>query len=411
MFGGMFSCGGLMESHDNFAYLLPFIFFVFGCTFLFLARWGSASSRYWGLGYIGTSLGFASPLILTAAPIPAQAIVSNGFFLAGFFFYGHAFLVRFGRPLLVTERMLLCGAAFLGISYLILVERDLRGELAVSDISCSILLIIPLWQARHHIRRPIDRLLAVMVGLAVADNLVRVSALLILTSSESYASLDDFLSSDYAFFMQMTASVFGFLLALTVLGTVMLDAVWQHRHAAEHDPLTDLLNRRGFERLVPDFRKESFPSGAVLVCDIDHFKLVNDRFGHASGDMVIVGFASALRDGLPADSLVARFGGEEFVAFLPGATLVQAGAFCNSIRLAFAARDWREGGVAQSITASFGVSSTARGDHSMHDAIGRADACLYAAKSAGRNTVVLEGQQTEGAPPQLRVVSASDLRA
>ncbi len=290
-------------------------------------------------------------------------------------------------------------------------KHDLRGELAVSDIACSTLLIIPLWQVRRHIRRPIDRLLAAMVGLVIADNLVRVSALLVLTSSGTHASLDDFLASDYAFFMQMTASIIGFLLALTVLGTVMLDVVWQHRHAAEHDPLTDLLNRRGFERTIPDFRRESFPSGAVLVCDIDHFKLVNDRFGHAAGDMVIVGLAAALRDGLPEDALVARFGGEEFVAFLPGVTLAEAGVLANAIRLAFAARDWRESGVTQQVTASFGVSSTARGDHSMHDAIGRADTCLYAAKSGGRNQVVLEGQQAASIPPQLRVVSASDLRA
>jgi diguanylate cyclase (GGDEF)-like protein len=400
-----------MESHDNFAYLLPFIFFVFGCTFLFLERWGSASSRYWGFGYVSAALGFASPLILAGLPVPVQAIVSNAFFLAAFFFYGHAFLTRFGQPVLLAERVIFCAAALLGISYLIIVKHDLRGELAVSDIACAILLVIPLWQAHRHIRRPIDRLLGAMVGLAIADSLVRVSALLILTSSGTYASLEEFVASDYAFFMQMTASIIGFLMALTVLGTVMLDIVWQHRHAAEHDPLTDLLNRRGFERAMPDFNKESFPSGAVLVCDIDHFKLVNDRFGHAAGDMVIVGLAAALRDGLPADALAARFGGEEFVAFLPGVTLAEAGVLCNAIRLAFAARDWRESGVIQQITASFGVSSTARGDHSVHDAIGRADACLYAAKSAGRNQVVMEGQQAADPPTQLRVVSATDLRA
>jgi diguanylate cyclase (GGDEF)-like protein len=400
-----------MESHDNFAYLLPFIFFVFGCTFLFLERWGSAPSRYWGVGYIVAALGFVSPLILAGLPVPVQAIVANTFFLAAFFSLGHAILTRFGRPLLTAARLIFCAAAFLCISYMVLVEPDLRGELAVSDIACSILLIIPLWQVRRHIRLPIDRLLVALVGLVIADNLVRVSALLILTSSGTYTTLDDFLASDYAFFMQMSASVIGFLMALTVLGTVMLDVIWQHRNAAEHDPLTDLLNRRGFERAIPDFSRESFPSGAVLVCDIDHFKLVNDRFGHAAGDMVIVGLAAALRDGLPSDALVARFGGEEFVAFLPGVTLAEAGMLCNAIRLAFAARDWREGGVTQQITASFGVSATANGDHSMHDAIGRADACLYAAKSAGRNQVVMEGQQAAHAPTQLRVVSAADRRA
>lgn len=401
-----------MESHDNFAYLLPFIFFVFGCTFVFLQRWGSASARYWGIGYLSAAFGFATPLILERLPLEAQAIISNAFFFSAFFFYGQALFSRFGTPSAIAARLVFCVVAMAAIVYLV-VTHDLKGELVISDVACALLLAIPLWQIRGRIRRSIDWLLAGMVGLVIAETTIRFVSLLIFTSGDSYAVLDDFLASDYAFVMQVGASILGFLLALTVLGTVMLDVVGQHRHAAEHDPLTDLLNRRGFERAIPDFGsnigRDDYPAGAVIVCDIDHFKLVNDRFGHAAGDIVIVGLAAALRNGLPAEAISARFGGEEFVAFLPGVTLAEAGVLANAIRLTFAARDWREGGISQQITASFGVSSTARGDHSMHDAIGRADACLYAAKSGGRNQVMTEGQQgvSPGAPRSLRVISVA----
>jgi diguanylate cyclase (GGDEF)-like protein len=313
-------------------------------------------------------------------PLEAQAIISNAFFFSAFFLYGQALYSRFQTPSVLAARLIFCAVAMGGITYLVL-THNLKGELVVSDVACALLLAIPLWQVRGRINRSIDRLLAGMVGLVVVETTLRFVSLLLVTSGDAYATLDDFLSSDYAFVMQVGASILGFLLALTVLGTVMLDVVGQHRHAAEHDPLTDLLNRRGFERAIPDFGstlgKDDYPAGAVIVCDIDHFKLVNDRFGHAAGDTVIVGMAAALRNGLPGDAIVARFGGEEFVTFLPGITLAEAGVLANAIRLTFAARDWREGGISQQITASFGVSSTARGDHSMHDAIGRADACLY----------------------------------
>ncbi len=399
-----------MESHDNFAYLLPFIFFVFGCTFVLLDRWGAVAARYWGMGFIAAALGFALPIVLSEAPVELRAVLAEICFLSAFFSYGHALYRRFDVPAAVLPRTLFASVALAALCYAILVAHDLRTELIISDLSSAFLFLVPLWSVRRSLRRPIDKLLGIIAAMVVLDSASRALGTLILTGSGTYPSLDSFFASDYAFFTQVTASVFGFLLALTVLGTVMLDVIAQHRHAAEHDPMTDILNRRGFERAIPDFTKDSFPAGAVIVCDIDHFKLVNDRFGHAAGDTVIVGLAAALRGGLPPDALSARFGGEEFVAFLPGVTLAEAGVMANGIRLTFAARDWREGGISQQITASFGVSSTARGDHSMHDAIGRADACLYAAKSGGRNQVVTEGQQgtpAAGAARTLRVISVA----
>lgn len=399
-----------MESHDNFAYLLPFIFFVFGSTFVFLDRWGAVAGRYWGMGFIAAALGFATPIVLVEAPIELRAVLAEICFFSAFFSYGHAVYRRFEVPAAVVPRAFFTLICLAALSYVIVIAEDLRTELIASDLGCAFLLVVPLWSVRKSLRRPIDRLLGLMVGLVVFDNTSRALGMLVLTGSGTYPSLDSFFASDYAFFTQVTASVFGFLLALTVLGTVMLDVIAQHRYAADHDPMTDILNRRGFERAIPDFTRENFLAGAVIVCDIDHFKLVNDRFGHAAGDTVIVGLAAALRNGLPGDAIAARFGGEEFVAFLPGVTLAEAGVLANAIRLTFAARDWREGGISQQITASFGVSSTARGDHSMHDAIGRADACLYAAKSDGRNQVVTEGQQGvpgEGTPRHLRVISVA----
>ncbi len=165
-----------------------------------------------------------------------------------------------------------------------------------------------------------------------------------------------------------------------------------------------MLNRRGFDRRVPDFRNDT-PDGAVIACDIDHFKRINDVYGHAAGDIVLIGLSDLLTKNAPEDALVARFGGEEFVVFLPGRTAAAASQLANGMRTGLSSLDWRSRGVTSQITASFGVSAVARGDHSIHDAIKRADDSLYAAKRGGRDQVVLEGMRLPAEGPPLRVVN------
>jgi len=394
-----------MEQTDNFSYLLPFIFLVFGMIFLIADRWSDGSARYWGLGYVSAALGFAFPILGYALPLSVQAVLSNAFFFVAFFLYGHAVLVRFRRPTLLLPRLAFALAAFAVVCWFIVGMSDLRSQLAAGDLSLAILLAIPVFAVWRFARSPIDRMVVVMPSLVVLETTVRVTVLLASTSANSFESLDQFLSSEYAFLMQLAASIVGFIMALTVLGAVVADVITGHRRAAEHDPLTDLLNRRGFEQALPRAAGAGFPAGAVIVGDIDHFKQVNDRFGHAAGDHVIIGFANVLRNSLANASAIARFGGEEFVAFLPAASLADAAQKAERARVAFEEISWREHGIDGSITASFGVAMTAPGDHFVRDAIVRADACLYSAKNLGRNRVTTEVSRPPEGPPPLRIVS------
>ncbi|WP_296085013.1 GGDEF domain-containing protein [uncultured Agrobacterium sp.] len=393
---------------DNFAYLLPFILLTFGLIFLSLQTVGFQSGRYWGMGFLSAASGFALPMVLTDTFLITQAVVSNLVFFAAFFFYGHALLVHFGVKTHWRLRLAFAAAGYCAVCFFIFIEPNLRNGLATSDTGLALLLAPSIFLARRQARNLMDKLLLVAVSLVVMETMTRVTLLLTQTSAASMESLDTYLSSDYAYIAQFAASICGFLMALSVLASGAARVLDQHRLLADQDSLTGLLNRRGFDLGAPDFRVSPLPSGAVLICDIDHFKTVNDRFGHATGDRVIIALASLLKDTLPANAKIARFGGEEFVAYVPDLPASQLAVLANMVRSAFAARNWSNGPFPVHITSSFGVSAIALGDHSIHDAISRADGFLYKAKQAGRNQVVQEGVAVVSVTPaaSLKIVAS-----
>ena len=155
------------------------------------------------------------------------------------------------------------------------------------------------------------------------------------------------------------------------------------RDQAQRDPLTGLHNRRYLEQA-----RDIGGPVALAVLDIDHFKTVNDRFGHAVGDRVLVRVGELLREQLRSDDVVARTGGEEFVLLMPRTSDAEALACCERVRAALRAEPWGElAGARLRITASLGVVTAP--DATDLGALERdADARLYAAKRAGRDRAV-----------------------
>ena len=167
---------------------------------------------------------------------------------------------------------------------------------------------------------------------------------------------------------------------LLIIARIVGNVIRRYRIRSERDDLTDLLNRAAFERVAT----QAAPAGAaIIVCDIDHFKTVNDRYGHPVGDRVIQGFAEILSR---TEGTAGRLGGEEFALLLPGATLDAAASAAEAIRLAFHA--WRDPALddGHALSASFGVAML-QGAEPAQDAIARADDALYRAKREGRNRV------------------------
>lgn len=172
----------------------------------------------------------------------------------------------------------------------------------------------------------------------------------------------------------------------------------QLRRQASLDPLTEIPNRRHFEERSAQIlaaREVAGNSLAVVMLDIDHFKQINDSFGHAVGDLVLKEVARRARSALRPLDLLARFGGEEFVALLPVGDEEEARTMAEAMRRAIADRVITLGDKVVPVTVSFGVAAGKSADRfSLELLLRRADEALYRAKRSGRNRVEVFSEET-----------------
>ena len=185
--------------------------------------------------------------------------------------------------------------------------------------------------------------------------------------------------------------------AALIVNTVILSAALAksdraHRERSTLDPLTNLFNRNALEQRLSEL--DGMPSSeaeglshALLLCDLDHFKRINDQLGHAAGDAVLQDVAYTMRATLRAGDSIYRVGGEEILIVLPSAN--EADAVEIAERLRIAVRERRP--VGAQVTVSIGVAVSGEGSVDTDDLISRADAALYAAKASGRDTISVEG--------------------
>jgi len=163
---------------------------------------------------------------------------------------------------------------------------------------------------------------------------------------------------------------------------------------ASTDALTSVLNRRAFTALVDGYlekvgRQQEASRGALLVLDVDHFKSVNDSFGHENGDRALKLIAGAISSSVREIDLVGRLGGEEFGVFMPGADQDRTAVIADRIRAAVSEVDFAPDGNRHPLSISIGGAAFGR-KATFADLYRRADERLYAAKHAGRNRVDID---------------------
>ncbi|MBT8766843.1 sensor domain-containing diguanylate cyclase [Metapseudomonas boanensis] len=161
---------------------------------------------------------------------------------------------------------------------------------------------------------------------------------------------------------------------------------------ANADSLTGLPNRRGFQLLagqaLQEARRDRKPLVALLL-DLDHFKMLNDTYGHQAGDLVLQGFSQNLRDSLRQSDIICRWGGEEFIILLKDTGNANARQLAEKIRKEIASKRYPYKGVNLSVTTSIGLAEM-HPDDSLDSLLSRADKGLYRAKQSGRDCVCVE---------------------
>lgn len=284
---------------------------------------------------------------------------------------------------------LILSSAMTAFAVLTFVAPDISIRSVLVSVVAAILLSLalpPLWKAGEKV---IDGVLFGVIATVAATFIVRIVIVYFLhgltLTEQSYSQ------SEYAWIFHFTSGICALALAVVLLYAAGLDMVWHFHGQSNRDPLTGLLNRRGLKgsfNASADRRQKKVYVRAIILFDIDHFKRVNDQYGHAVGDKVLQRVAKTASGLCQEQGQVARTGGEEFAIltdWIPLETAQQlAQHICDSLR--FIAHP--ELAPDHKVTASFGLAVLTDAD-SLHDAMDRADQALYHAKRNGRNQVAL----------------------
>jgi|tagenome__1003787_1003787.scaffolds.fasta_scaffold20738886_1 diguanylate cyclase (GGDEF)-like protein len=350
----------------------------------------SSALMLWGAGYLLGALSFA--LVASRGTIPdvLSVEIANGAVLLGYGFLLAGTRAFNARETLPTA-FLVAPLIWLTAMRVPAIADDISLRIVVVTLCQCVmmgLIVYEFWRDRAEpllSRWPtIVVLLTHMVILGL-----RLPATLLTPMTTSA----DFVRSTTFAVMAFGTVLYTITFAFLLLSMVKERGELRHKTAALIDPLTGLANRRAFLADAEHFlarEPQQHESVAVMLADLDRFKTVNDRFGHAIGDRVLQTFADAITRALRVTDMSGRLGGEEFAFLMPGTNAAEAGRVAERIRLQFAEAARNVGGHAVEATVSVGV-ATARMPAELSDLIGAADGALYRAKAEGRNRVTVVG--------------------
>lgn len=372
--------------------LLLYFGIAIGFSLVMLMLRGQPVPRLWAgslwAAAINTAM-FGLPL-----PIPevASILVRNGFGMLSSVLMVAGVAMHVGRRPPWRTAVALGGAYMLGIAWFSIVTPDLGTRLLMYGV---VLTAYKLWEAWLLLRHA-PAALRVSCRLAAAIFLLDAALFLLrgLLPTAPDAG-NDVMRAGLPIVFGYVGGLFVILAQTFALMILLVQRqLADLRRLARTDELTGALNRAALlddgQHQLALCRRQQRPFSALLL-DLDFFKRINDTWGHHAGDEALRHSFRVLRDGLRSyDVLFGRYGGEEFVLFLPGVTVAQAGVLAERLRTLLAAQPLvRPGQATIALTVSIGVAE-AGDDDTLDPLLARADAALYRAKAGGRNRVVCD---------------------
>lgn len=347
------------------------------------------SLRIWGVVLLLQALGWVLAGLRGQVSDWLSIVLSNGVLIASYAETTRALRLLLGVP---QRRRLLAAvglAVWLGIAWFGVIEPDYRTRVYLAALMVAFYAAMLGWPLRHALRPggSIAQRVMVLVVLAAAVawwlRLNELSGGAVARPGLLVPTPGNVANVIYSAIEPVFASI-GFLLMYNEAAQADL------RTLARTDPLTGTLNRLALDEEACRMFGHPVDGAhgcAALMLDVDHFKAINDRFGHAGGDRVLAALARCLAARLRPGDVLGRIGGEEFLVLLPRTDPATASALAEDLRAHVASLPLELDGLAQPVTVSIGVASREPADAGVEVLVRRADRALYEAKRAGRNRV------------------------
>ncbi|WP_027169066.1 diguanylate cyclase [Mesorhizobium sp. WSM3224] len=387
-----------MDTGLLIALLNPTIALALGAAFLVL--WSYQRHRPYlatlGASYCLSAPGFLLQYFTLPVGVAATKLVSNICFTIAACCLSGAIVARYGRRVPYVGIGFVTGGGLAAFIWFMFVQPDLTWRVLGMNFgfgALSLLVAAELRTVRNN--GPTEKILFVLSLLSGLNFIAR--TLVVVIAHGPFPSYDGFYGSSYWTTALLSHALLSLLIALCLFTAAALDVMRALKAETHTDPLSGILNRRGFEErsalLLDQCGKAGFPVALVLA-DLDHFKALNDRYGHEAGDRVIADFAARLRSATGARGAAGRIGGEEFAVLLPLSDLASARLFAEAIRSFYSAGAIDGLPPGARVTASFGVAARS-GTEGLAPLMRRADEALYKAKKNGRDSVRLSYERPE----------------
>ena len=368
----------------------PGVLSIFGLAFLW--AWIIEKKRHYLLLLAAAPILFALGVLVQVFSWPAgvgpNALLSGLFYTLAVLLAAEAIVRRSGKQFGLPLELAFLAAIMGGLWYFVYIAPNLLVRVYIQNFGYGLIFLIAALRLTHLMRsRPVDRVLFWVLLAFSVHFFVRTILTLGLSAP---VGANAFGASLFWHALHLSLAVLGAGLALAVLAAALSDVIDDLRREGEVDGLTGVLNRRAFET-----RASSLIAAAgrlpcsLIACDLDRFKEINDRYGHAAGDEVLRTFGGFLRASIRASDLAGRIGGEEFAILLPGSTGDEAYQLAERLRVDWSEVEFDSLPAGERVMSSFGVAKARPGD-GLSKLLERADTQLYQAKATGRNRTFLD---------------------
>ena len=356
----------------------------------------------WNRGRMGTYvLAFAASFFFFAIGFAATHLLDTGspyiFHITQFFYvlssacgiWGVA--KRVGQPPYLGVLAIIYALCAATLAVAVSVSSDISSRLIIVNTGYGVMYLVSVMTLLGaHQREAIDKLIIFTQSLLAAQFLIRPVLTLLVESS---IAADAYRQSLYYSIVNLSLSLISLTAAMVLVGACVYDMIKSVREGVEFDLLSGLRTRRSFEQIVVSQIEKAKLEGvevSLVVADIDHFKSVNDVWGHQVGDQGIAAFGRVIDETIRDTDIAGRIGGEEFCVLAWNCDGEAAAAMAERIRKRFSAT--RIDGMTEDhrLTASFGVAERKEGE-GYGKLFARSDAALYRAKQEGRNRTLRDG--------------------